>query len=211
MDHEPEIRSGILVLRCQQGDGEAFAELVAYWHRRLLAHACRLTGEPQAAADVVQEAWMAAAKGLARLADADAFPCWIHRIVTHKAADWVRRARRQRGLAAELSGRERERARVAPADAANRRAIETLSEALEHLPPVQRAVIGLYYVDGFSTDEIAEIVGIPRGTVKSRLHAARERIRALVEGRTDGEQQPRDAEASSGGSPARGARGSGAA
>jgi len=186
MDERVEIQDQILVLRCQQGDGDAFAELVGRWHRRLLAHALRITGDPEAAGDVVQETWVAAIKGLSKLADADAFPCWIHQIVTHKGADWVRRARRQRGLTAQLAARERDGAvRPRPGRGA---AIETLSDALAYLPPIHRAVISLYYVEGFTTDEIAGIVGISRGTVKSRLHAARERIRAIVEGRTDAGQ-----------------------
>ena len=178
MDIRESIEDSILVLRCQEGDAKAFAELVMRWQPRLLTHASRLIDDPSGARDVMQEAWLAAMKSLPRLAEVHAFPKWIYRIVTHKATDWVRNEQRRHRAMHGLSERARAGSGTRPRSGGR---IETLKDALTRLEPVQRALITLYYVEGFSTREIGEIVGIPRGTVKSRLHNARNRIRTLME------------------------------
>ena len=178
MNDRTHIRNGILVLRCQQGDSEAFADLVQSWQVRLWRHAHRLTGDQDAAADVVQEAWMAVMKGLPRLEDADAFPKWVFQIVTHKCRDWIRKQQRRRAMTKRMEeGAER---RPDPAHSPGRRS-DALLIALEALTLEQRALITLYYQEGFTTGELADILGIPQGTVKSRLHHARNKIRSHME------------------------------
>ena len=178
MSRHERITDGLLLLRCQQGDGEAFAELVRRWQARLFRHACRMTGRREAAADVVQESWLAVLRGLPRLADVDAFPKWVYTIVTNKSADWVRKQQRQRRLTEAWSEKQQEEARAA-SDTKGRPS--SLADALEPLSTRERGLVTLYYVEGFSTEEIADILAIPRGTVKSRLHAARAKIRAQME------------------------------
>jgi len=76
----------LLVLRCQDGEANAFEELVGHWQRKLLRHALHLTGDADGANDVVQEAWFAIVRGIGRIDDPARFPAWAYRIVTHKAA-----------------------------------------------------------------------------------------------------------------------------
>ncbi len=178
MSETAHIQDGILLLRCQQGDGTAFAELVERWQARLWHHAYRVTANRDVAADIVQESWMAVMKGLPRLADVDAFPAWVYRIVTRKATDWVRKRQRRRRLLTGLWHWSRQPEEASPAITGR---IESLHDALERLPAQQRALITLYYVEGFTTTEIADIMEIPAGTVKSRLYHARNRIRRLME------------------------------
>ena len=177
MNRGRHIRDSLLVLRCQQGDGDAFAALVEGWQERLWRHACRLTGNEEAAADVVQDSWLAVIKGIVRLHDADAFPGWVFRIVTNKSRDWVRKQQRRRLLHAWL---KRDAVRLNMAQAPNAR-LDSLHAALECLSVNQRALVTLYYEEGFSIQEIADIVGIAQGTVKSRLYHARMKIRSHME------------------------------
>jgi RNA polymerase sigma-70 factor, ECF subfamily len=177
MDQRERLETGILVLRCQENDIAAFELLVERWQERLWRHAWRLTGDNNAAWDVLQEAWIAINRGLSRLAEPDAFSAWAYQIVGNKCRDWLRRHRRQRQLD-ELYGaeiHESYQTTQEPEQYAN------LREALKQLSGPDRAIIALHYEDGFGTAEIAAILGIPEGTVKSRLFNARKRLRNFLE------------------------------
>ena len=93
-----EILDEYLVLRGQGGDREAMRSLVDLLHPRLVAHAWHLTGDRNAADDVVQEAWLAIVRGLRRLRDPARFRSWALKIVTFKCRDWIRRAQSGRRL-----------------------------------------------------------------------------------------------------------------
>jgi len=182
MTRRTHIRNEILVLRCQQGDGDAFADLAQRWQTRLWRHAYHVTGDRDAASDVVQDSWLAVMKGIRRLHDADAFPTWAFRIVTNKSRDWARRQHRRWRLREWLTRHERQLdTRPDPQDDR----VDSLRAALACLTADQRALITLYYQEGFTTQEVADILAIPRGTVKSRLYHARDRIRRQMEDETD--------------------------
>ena len=177
MDQRERIENELLVLRCQEGDVAAFEQLVNRWQERLWRHAWRLTGEESAAWDALQEAWIGISRGLYRLAEPAAFSAWAYQIVGHKCRDWLRRHRRQRQLdelyseeVHESYGPEQEPEQYAD-----------LREALARLLGPDRAIIALHYEDGFGTAEIAAILGVPEGTVKSRLFHARKRLRIFLE------------------------------
>ncbi len=168
----------LLVLRCQEGNADAFAQLVARWHGRLRAHARRLTGDDHAADDVLQETWASVVSGIRSLEDVDAFPKWVFRITTNKCRDWVRRRQRRRWFQAVFM-RERRRAEEPQRPAAG--GVEELHAALQRLSPIHAAAVTLHYYEGFSIHEIAQMLSIPPGTVKSRLSEARRNIRAYLE------------------------------
>ncbi len=178
MSRRERLNDQWLVLRCQEGDAAAFEELVGRWQERLWRHAWRLTGDEDAAWDVLQESWVAVVRGLGRLEDVAAFPGWVYRIVSHKSRDWVRREQRRR-RATEVYSEHVENA--AGKDSAVDPRCAGLKEAMARLPGGDRAILALRYDEQFDTGEIAEILGIPAGTVKSRLYHARERLRKLVE------------------------------
>ncbi|MCB2156371.1 RNA polymerase sigma factor [bacterium] len=174
------IYSELLVLRAQGGSRDAFRELVELWQGRLLGHAVTLLkGEQDAAQDAVQEAWVAAVRGLRRLDDPARFPSWIFRIVSNKCADEIRRRQRNRRAQERLEeeGPAVEKA-PEPFDAPDEDAL--LAEGLAALPAERRAILRLHYVDGLSMAQIGEVLGIPAGTVKSRLFHAREELRKAV-------------------------------
>jgi RNA polymerase sigma factor (sigma-70 family) len=171
----------LLVLSAQGHDVRAFELLAARWHPRLLRHAARLTGDADGARDVVQDAWVAIARGLGRLADSAAFGAWALRITDRRCADWI-------------AGRQRMRQRFAPLEAAagvpaateeNAGDIARVRDAIKSLGRKERALLAMHYVDDLSLGEIAGALGVPVGTVKSRLYHARERLRVILEARDD--------------------------
>jgi RNA polymerase sigma-70 factor, ECF subfamily len=178
MNKHDRLNDELLVLRCQQGDAEAFEALIGRWQRRLWQHAWRLTGDDSAAWDALQEAWIGISRGINRLADAAAFPAWAYQIVSNKCRDSVRREQRQREATETYAQRMQ---REEQDSAAARQQHNSLKEALEQLSGPDRAILSLRYEELFDTAEIACILGIPEGTVKSRLFNARQRLRKYLE------------------------------
>lgn len=173
-----------LVLRSQDGERSALAELVTRWNPRLVGFAIGLTGREDAARDAVQSAWLAAARDMRRLNDPARFPEWICRIVANKCADLVRRATRarrvERGRAGNLSVET-----VNPSAAASDfDESARLRRAIAGLPSSHREILGLHYGASLGVAGIASMLGVPVGTVKSRLHAARNELRTSLERKT---------------------------
>lgn len=172
----------LLVLRCQEGDAAAFDQLVGRWQARLWRHAWRLTGSEDAAWDVLQETWIVVSRDIQRLKDSAAFPGWIYRITSNKCRDWIRRQRRRR-RADEAYSEQVKESQQETSDGSERFA--NLNEALAQLPGPDRAILDLHYREQFAMDEISEILRIPIGTAKSRLHYARQRLRHYLEEPSD--------------------------
>lgn len=161
-----------LVLGAQCGDERAFGRLVERWQGRVLVYAYRLTGDRAGAADVAQDAWVGVARGIRRLEDPAAFRGWLFSIVRRRASDWVRARQRDRlGFA------------VAPGEAEESDAGDGVAvrRALALLDADERELLVLRHVEGLSVVELAGVLAVPVGTVKSRLFAARARLRALLE------------------------------
>lgn len=164
-----------LVLLAQGGSRDAFARLAARWTPKLLAFAARTLGTTEAAKDVVQDTWESAVRGLSRLGDPASFRAWIYAIAARKCADALRGKYR--------SARIAESVQVAASEAANSEALLNdrldVAAALTRLPNVQRIAASLFFGEGMSVAEIATITGVPVGTVKSRLFAARHALREV--------------------------------
>lgn len=167
-----------LVLAAQAGDQRAFADLVRRWQRRLLAHAWRLTGDDETARDAVQAAWLEIARGLKGLRDEQTFPAWAYRIVSRRCAQEVAGLRRRRELARAVAAEPGPR----EPDMETREVGGRLQAAIRDLPPVQRAALALFHFEDLSIPEIAVALGVPAGTIKTRLMHARRRLRAVLEG-----------------------------
>jgi len=177
MRSREQVVDEMLVLAAQARQVEAFERLAARWHPRLLRHARRLTGDLEGAREAVQEAWLAIARGLRRLQDPARFGAWALRITGRRCADWIGRRRRARHLTTGLEAADRA---LVPADESGDR-LARVRDLLQRLEPEQRALMAMFYVEGFSVAEIATALGVPAGTVKSRLYHARERLRASLE------------------------------
>jgi RNA polymerase sigma-70 factor (ECF subfamily) len=172
-----QIYDELLVIKCQQGDKEAFSELVGRWQERLLNYAFKVTGSEPAAWDIVQETWYAVIKGIRKLSDVSVFPGWAFRIVNNKCTDWLRSNRLQSRLHEQLEMRAQEQPEDSQNDGGN---TESLQAVVQKLPPDRRALLELRYHEGFDVAQIAEITGVPEGTVKSRLHRTLSQLRLIV-------------------------------
>ena len=176
---EDRILDEFLAASAQAGDRAALSALARRFERRLLAHAFRLVGDAEAARDVAQEARLDIARGVRRLDDSAAFPAFAFRIVTRRAADWVRRARKTRAGVAAFAAEP-----AAPAAGAESMEVmatrPALAAALAALPTEQRAAIALFYLEDLSVAEIAAALCVPAGTVKTRLMAAREKLKTAL-------------------------------
>lgn len=167
-----------LVVLSQGGSREALRELVRRWSPRLLRYSARTLGAVEGAEDVLQEVWSGALRGLPRLRDPASFPAWIYALATRKCADAIRARRRSRRLAEGLQAQaavDGEAMAAAGADL-------DLTAALARLPPGQRIVVSLHYGEDLAVEQVAEVLGVPAGTVKSRLHAARAALKLQLEG-----------------------------
>jgi RNA polymerase sigma factor (sigma-70 family) len=174
-----DIYDELLVLRCQDGEAQALVELVERWRPKLMRLAMRLTGLPDAAEEVVQASWLAILRGVNRLDDPARFRRWAYRIATNKCADWVRERQRDRKSILPLTQEPidpTESSEVAADEAA------TLAHALKQLPQDHKTILAMCYLDEMTLTEIADVLELPLGTVKSRLHYARQKLKAILEG-----------------------------
>ncbi len=165
-----------VVKAAQGGDHEAFEVLASAAGDRLYAIACLILRDRQRAEDAVQEALVHAWRELPGLRDADRFDAWLHRLVVNACADQGRHARR---WATEV---RMIRSEPTTEDDANSLADrDQLERGFRRLKPEQRTIVVLHFYVGLRVPEIAETLGIPAGTVKSRLHYATAALRAALE------------------------------
>jgi len=178
---------GALVARVRGGDVAAFEPLVEKYRQRVYRLAYSVLRNREDAWDVAQEAFIKAYAALPSFRGQSAFYTWLFRIVMNVAHDKAR----QRGAAGRAFGTERvteeewERTMPDPGeepDAAAARAEQRarIARALQALPEHHRAIIMLSDLEGFSYREIADVLNIPMGTVMSRLHNARKRLRSVL-------------------------------
>lgn len=163
-----------LVTASQNGDRRAMRILVARWTPRFRRLANRYVGDREAALDVAQDAWIGVIRGLDGLRDPSRFRAWSYRIVANKARDHIRREQTRRGALSGRGGPWMVELSVQDTTSVD------LREAINRLSGEQRTLLWLYYGDDLSVGEIAAVLGVPRGTVKSRLFHARQALKSLL-------------------------------
>lgn len=174
-----------LAASAQAGDRLAWERLVTRWHPRLHRHAWRLTGQPDRAHDLVQDAWLDIYRGLRGLDDVVAFPAWALRIVTRRCQRAFHERDRERdGVSAWLAEHDPD---AHDSGVTGEVAVDVarVQAEMQRLPPAQRAALSLFHLEHLSIAEIAIALDVPPGTVKTRLMHARRTIRAKLEGQTD--------------------------
>ena len=173
-----------LIARAKKGDREAFGALVKRYGRRVIGVALAVVHNQDDALELAQETFVRAFENLGSFESRSSFSTWLYRIAANLAIDFWRREGRYNVLRGEDAENELRRLPSARGDsftAATRSELgERLSKALEQLTPEHRAVILLREVEGLSYDEISEVLNCPRGTVMSRLHYARSRLRGIL-------------------------------
>jgi RNA polymerase sigma factor (sigma-70 family) len=165
-----------LVIRAQSGNAEAFESMVRRFQDMAVGYGYAVLGDMDQAEDAAQEAFIRAYFDLPALRDPAAFPGWFRQIV-FKHIDRIRRS--QKAWQIPLDGAREIASRVpGPVELAERRmARDQVFDAIATLPEHQRAVVILFYMRAYSQEEIGSFLEIPVATVKTRLHAARKRLK----------------------------------
>lgn len=166
------LRSARLSEAAILGDPEAFGQLLRLWHPRWLAFARRKAGSD--ADDILQMASLTIAQNIENLRDPKRFGPWSMTIIARRHADFIDQAVRERRTRDALS---MEPPSSSPDTQTTLAVRDALRKALSRLPAEQRTLLTLQYVDGLTGDEISSLLGLPLGTVKSRLHTSRARLR----------------------------------
>jgi RNA polymerase sigma-70 factor (ECF subfamily) len=179
-----------IVERAQRGDHDAFSELVQLDGDRCYAIAIGILRDRERAQDAVQQAFLMAWRDLPKLRDTTRFEPWLHRLLVRICYEEARRFRRWSGRVVTLpvDGPEELRQRDSTVSISDRDALE---RAFVGLSPEHRAVVLLHHHIGWTLPEVAEIVGVPLGTVKSRLFYATRSLRAAIEPAGTGDQSER--------------------
>lgn len=180
---DTELADELLVLRCQLGERPAFDDLIARWALPLRRHLLRVTGNPDAADELTQETWLRVVRGIGRLRDTARFRSWLFGIAHRVLMDRLR-LRYGAALDADVVDANLDPATIADADgdpASERQAIaRDVVRGLARLPPLEREVLTLFYLDDLSLAEMALALAVPTGTVKSRLFRARGLLRQTL-------------------------------
>jgi RNA polymerase sigma-70 factor (ECF subfamily) len=172
------IESELLVVRWLRGDEEAFGAIVGLWERSLFYYVRRLIGSEADAWEVMQEAWLKVLRAGKSLRDPGAFPAFLYRIARNAAVSRLR----QKGLRLEAPEAVEGDAGEVAADWVDEfDDADEVHTALDRLAVTHREVLTLFFLRELSLEEIAELLEIPVGTVKSRLHHARRAMRDCLE------------------------------
>ncbi|PUA20085.1 RNA polymerase sigma factor RpoE [Glaciimonas sp. PCH181] len=175
----------LLVERVQRGDKKAFELLVIKYQRKLMRLVSRLVRDQAEAEDVVQEAFIKAYRALPQFRGDSAFYTWLYRIGINTAKNYLVTQGRRAPTSTESNSEEAETfddgeqlrdINTPESLLATKQIAQTVNVAMEALPEELRTAITLREIEGLSYDEIAEAMGCPIGTVRSRIFRAREAI-----------------------------------
>jgi RNA polymerase sigma-70 factor (ECF subfamily) len=176
-----------IVARLAVGDTREFPVLVDRYRKRVFAVLLRATGRRQDAEDLFQETWIRVARRAASFDPERPFAGWIARIATNLAIDWMRATRTRANVAGVIDHEASDRAPSNTPNAVDGLVAEnewrSVSDALGKLPERMREAIMLRYFEGQSEDAMADQLGIPHGTVKSRLSSAIAALRRTLASR----------------------------
>ncbi|MCI8474541.1 MAG: sigma-70 family RNA polymerase sigma factor [Oscillospiraceae bacterium] len=169
-----------LIRAAQQGDQSAFARLVEANQGRIYSLCYRMTGNNEDAADLTQEAFLNAWRGLGSFGGQAAFSTWLYRLASNACIDFLRREKRRMALSMTQEEDEEGRQtdlpdeRWAPERELERKELQAaVQEGLSTLSPEHRQVLLLRETEGLSYQEIAQCLSLEEGTVKSRIARAR--------------------------------------
>lgn len=174
-----------LVQRVQRGDRRAFDLLIIKYQRKIMRLLSRMIHDPADVEDVAQEAFIKAYRALPQFRGDSAFYTWLYRIAINSARNWQAARHRRPNTVSTLENDEGETFdqidglsdHATPESLlASRQIGETVNEAIEALPEDLRAAIILREIEGMSYEDIAQTMGCPIGTVRSRIFRAREAI-----------------------------------
>ncbi len=166
-----------LVVRCQLGERPAFDELIQRWHGPLSTYIRRLADHDDAAEDIAQDVWLRVLRGIGRLRESGKLRPWLFGIARRVLMDRLRE-RYARSVANDVDVAE-----IAAAEPAEdlEEDLRAMEHELSRLPIVERETLTLFYLRDLSLAQVASVLEVPVGTVKSRLFRARRLLRHELE------------------------------
>ncbi len=188
MNKPEKIFDGLLVLQCQNGDKKAFSLLVKRWHTKLCKQAFFYTKDIDISKDIAQDSWNVIIKRIVDLKEPNSFGSWALTIVNRKAIDWLRKHKKNE----EKLHTYYENSQMNHDTEINNNNIEDdhnninddntkiVLNAIKKLPENQQIILRLFYVEEYTILEISNILNISKGTVKSRLFYAREKLKSIL-------------------------------
>ena len=178
----------LLIRRAQRGDADAFEQLLLEHQKNVYNLCYRMAGNPDDAMDLSQETFLRAWRCLDQYQFASAFSTWLYRLCSNICIDFLRRRRRQQTVPLTFEDADGEEQTYAVPDAQPlpeeqvelKLTRETLAAAMAQLLPEHRAVLQLRVVNEMSYEQIADVLDIQIGTVKSRLSRARNQLKKIL-------------------------------
>ena len=179
----------LLIRRAQHGDADAFEQLLLEHQKNVYNLCYRMAGNPDDAMDLSQETFLRAWRCLDQYQFASAFSTWLYRLCSNICIDFLRRRRRQQTVPLTFEDADGEEQTYAVPDAQPlpeeqvelKLTRETLAAVMAQLLPEHRAVLQLRVVNEMSYEQIADVLDIQIGTVKSRLSRARNQLKKILE------------------------------
>ena len=166
----------LLVIQCQRGDVSAFEAIVRMWERSLFYYLRRLVSSEEDAWDLLQETWLKIFRSIGTLRDPRSLPSFLYRTARNTAVSRLRSSEFSQAPACQLD----ESLEITVSDASAFDDAEQVHHALDRLPLPQREVLTLYFLEDLSLEEIATLLEVPLGTVKSRLYYAKLAIHKII-------------------------------
>ncbi|HLR81051.1 MAG TPA: RNA polymerase sigma factor SigW [Bacillota bacterium] len=173
------------IKQVKRGDQSAFEDVVSFFQHKIYQHCFRMLGNAHEAEDMAQEAFIRAYVNIHSYDENRKFSTWLYRIATNLTIDRIRKRKPDYFLDAELKGTDglnmysqlAADERLPEEEVQNLELQNYIQEEIAALSPKYRTVIMLRYLEEFSLREISEILDIPLGTVKTRIHRGREALR----------------------------------
>lgn len=173
------------IKRVKKGDQAAFADIVSFYQNKLYQHCYRMLGNAHEAEDIAQEAFIRAYVNIHSYDVNRKFSTWLYRIATNLTIDRIRKRKPDYYLDAEIKGTDGldmysqlETVSHLPEETVENLELQRyIQQEILQLPPKYRSIIILRYLEDFSLKEISDILDIPLGTVKTRIHRGREALR----------------------------------
>ena len=165
-----------LIYRIRTGDKSAFKLLAEMWYAKLVKHIYLIVKDKEVAKDIAQDTWSVVIIKLNNLKEPAYFKVWLFKIARNKSVDWIKQESKKRQYKDEIRNTTDELDETNEPDSD----VLELRKALRKLSESEQQILNLFYLENCNIREINKILGIPVGTVKSRLFNAREHLKVII-------------------------------
>ena len=176
MNKAAKLIEQLLLLRCQIGDKDAFAELIERYERPLRYFINRLLDNSELTEDIFQDTWLTVIRRIHGLREIDAFPAWLYRIARNKVYQQLRKKRNISRLDENIAVQDHDEDNVFSGEDAAK-----VHKCLKELPPEYREVLMLRFLEQMSYEQIAQVLNCKLGTVRSRIYYAKIALKKELE------------------------------